>query len=189
MHAHIRYAEALAKLGDGDGFFQALLTICPISIEKTVPNAEMRQSNMYFSSSDAAFLNRADAAENFDKLRDGSISVKGGWRLYSSGPGLYSGLVIRQLFGLRESADAWVFDPVLPKELDGIVLTWELGSQKVEIEYRVRESSAGPQSVTCADVTLDATRESNPYREGGLIVSKSVLEVALASDSRITVTL
>jgi cellobiose phosphorylase len=77
VHAHIRYAEALAKLGDGDGFFQALLTICPISLEKTVPNAQMRQSNMYFSSSDAAFLNRADAAEHFDKLRDGSIAVKG----------------------------------------------------------------------------------------------------------------
>ncbi len=189
VHAHIRYAEALAKLGDGDGFFQALLTICPIGIEKTVPNAEMRQSNMYFSSSDAAFLNRADAAANFDKLRDGSISVKGGWRLYSSGPGLYSGLVIRQLFGLRECADAWVFDPVLPRELDGIVLTWELGCQKVEIEYRVTQGSAGPQAVTCAGLVFEARREANPYREGGLIIQKSALAAALAKDARLIVSL
>ena len=189
VHAHIRYAEALAKLGDGDGFFQALLAICPIGIEKTVPNAEMRQSNMYFSSSDAAFLNRADAAANFDKLRDGSVSVKGGWRLYSSGPGLYSGLVIRQLFGMRESADAWVFDPVLPRELDGIVLTWELGCQKVEIEYRVLEGSAGPRSVTCAGIAFVAKRETNPYRSGGLIIQKSALASALVSDVRLIVTL
>jgi cellobiose phosphorylase len=189
VHAHIRYAEALAKLGDGDGFFQALLTICPISLEKTVPNAQMRQSNMYFSSSDAAFLNRADAAENFDKLRDGSIAVKGGWRLYSSGPGLYTGLVIRQFFGLREMADAWVFDPVLPMELDGIVLTWELCGQTVEIEYQVKSACCGPQSVQCAGAVLEATRESNLYRDGGLVVGKSILESALASDSRIIVTL
>jgi cellobiose phosphorylase len=179
----------LAKLGDGDGFFQALLTICPISIEKTVPNAQMRQSNMYFSSSDAAFLNRADAAENFDKLRDGSIAVKGGWRLYSSGPGLYTGLVIRQFFGLRELADAWVFDPVLPMELDGIVLTWELGGQTVEVEYQVKSACSGLQSVQCAGAVLAATRESNPYREGGLVVEKSILKSALASHSRIIVTL
>lgn len=189
VHAHIRYAEALAKLGDGDRFFKALLTICPICIEQTVPNAEMRQSNMYFSSSDAAFLNRADAADNFDALRDGTVAVKGGWRLYSSGPGLYFGLVIRQLFGLRELANAWIFDPVLPKELDGIVLTWELLGRSVQIAYQIKRACAGPQSIQCGDRILKVTREINPYREGGLIVKKSVLESALAHNSRIIVTL
>lgn len=189
VHAHIRYAEALAKLGEGDAFFQALLTICPISIEKTVPNAEMRQSNMYFSSSDAAFLDRADAAKNFAKLKDGSITVKGGWRLYSSGPGLYSGLVIRQLFGLRETKDAWIFDPVLPKELDGIVLTWELCGQAVEIEYKVCDRTAGPSAVLSQGVALPVEREHNPYRDGGLVVAKSNLNEALASKARLTVQL
>ena len=189
VHAHIRYAEALAKLGDGDGFFQALLTICPISIEKTVPNAEMRQSNMYFSSSDAAFLDRADAAKNFAKLKDGSITVKGGWRLYSSGPGLYSGLVIRQFFGLRETKDAWIFDPVLPKELDGIVLTWELCGQAVEIEYKVCDRTAGPSTVLSQGVALPVEREQNPYRDGGLVVAKSNLAKAVHAKARLTVQL
>ena len=189
VHAHIRYAEALAKLGDGDGFFQALLTICPISIEKTVPNAEMRQSNMYFSSSDAAFLDRADAAKNFAKLKDGSITVKGGWRLYSSGPGLYSGLVIRQLFGLRETKDAWIFDPVLTKELDGIVLTWELCGQAVEIEYKVCDRTAGPSTVLSQGVALPVEREQNPYRDGGLVVAKSNLAKAVHAKARLTVQL
>lgn len=189
VHAHIRYAEALAKLGDGDRFFKALLTICPVCIEQTVPNAAMRQSNMYFSSSDAAFLNRADAAANFDQLRDANVPVKGGWRLYSSGPGLYFGLVLRQLFGLRELANAWIFDPVLPKPLDGIVLTWELFEQSVQIVYHIKHACSGAQSIQCGGVALEATREMNPYRQGGLIVEKSVLKSALASDSRIIVTL
>jgi cellobiose phosphorylase len=149
----------------------------------------MRQSNMYFSSSDAAFLDRADAAENFDKLKDGSISVKGGWRLYSSGPGLYSGLVIRQLFGLRETKDAWIFDPVLPKELNGIVLNWELCGQAVEIEYKVCERSAGPSAVLSQDLALPVEREQNPYRDGGLVVAKSDLAKAVHANARLTVQL
>ena len=84
VHAHIRYAEALAMLGDGEGLLQALMKISPVGIQKSIPNADLRQSNMYFSSSDGAFLNRADAAKNFTKLKDGSIQVKGGWRLYSA---------------------------------------------------------------------------------------------------------
>ncbi len=182
VHAHIRYAEALAKMGEGDGFLKALMTICPIGLEKTVPNAEMRQSNMYFSSSDAAFLDRADAAENFDKLKDGSINVKGGWRLYSSGPGLYFGLVIRHFFGLRETRDSWIFDPVLALELNGIVLNWELCGKPVEIKYQLSKNSSGPELVECAGQSLPAGREANPYRTGGLIVKKVDLVAALASD-------
>ena len=189
VHAHIRYAEALAKLGEAEAFLQALLTICPIEIKKAVANAEMRQANMYFSSSDAAFLDRVDAAENFDKLRDGSVSVKGGWRLYSSGPGLYTGLVLRQLFGLRERPDAWVFDPVMAKQLDGSVLTWQLCGRAVEIEFRVKHGCAGPASVDCSGNALPAAREVNQYRRGGLIVPKSVLAKALTYDSRLIVNL
>jgi len=109
--------------------------------------------------------------------------------LYSSGPGLYFGLVLRQLFGLRELANAWIFDPVLPKPLDGIVLTWELFEQSVQIVYHIKHACSGAQSIQCGGVALEATREMNPYRQGGLIVEKSVLKSALASDSRIIVTL
>ena len=187
VHAHIRYAEALAKMGEGEDFLKALMTICPISLEKTVSNAEMRQSNMYFSSSDAAFLSRADAAENFHKLKDGSINVKGGWRLYSSGPGLYFGLVIRQFFGLRETKDAWIFDPVLAAELNGIVLNWELCGHSVQIEYQLSKNCSGPELVKCAGQSLPAERESNPYRTGGLIVQKADLEAVIVNGSHLSV--
>jgi cellobiose phosphorylase len=187
VHAHIRYSEALAMLGDGEGLLQALMKISPVGIQKSVPNADLRQSNMYFSSSDGAFLNRADAAKNFTKLKDGSIQVKGGWRLYSSGPGIYSGIVIRHLFGLRECKDAWVFDPVLPAEMDGTVLHWELCGKAIEIEYRVGDLQVGVESISVGEHSLPALRQDNPYRMGGLIVDKAQLLSAITKNRRITI--
>jgi cellobiose phosphorylase len=57
-HAHIRFLEALAKLGHGETVWDNLFVINPIGIDKTVPNALPRQSNLYFSSSDGDFLDR-----------------------------------------------------------------------------------------------------------------------------------
>ena len=89
VHAHIRYAEALIECGYSKEAWKALLQINPISLKKRVPNAALRQANTYFSSSDAAFNDRYQAQQNFAELKKGEIPVKGGWRLYSSGPGIY----------------------------------------------------------------------------------------------------
>ncbi|MFT9412093.1 hypothetical protein, partial [Liquorilactobacillus hordei] len=85
----IRYAEALIECGYSKEAWKALLQINPISLKKRVPNAALRQANTYFSSSDAAFNDRYQAQQNFAELKKGEIPVKGGWRLYSSGPGIY----------------------------------------------------------------------------------------------------
>lgn len=189
VHAHIRYAETLAKLGRAEEFYNALLVICPVAIKNSVRNADYRQSNMYFSSSDGAFINRLEASENFQKIKDGSIAVKGGWRLYSSGPGLYIGLVIRQFFGLREYGDEWVFDPVLPKFLDGVQVSWTLFGMNVEIIYRVKNSTFGPSAVSVGGIELDARREQNPYRKAGLLIKKHDLEQALKKEASLVVTI
>ncbi|HVH04736.1 MAG TPA: hypothetical protein VNE71_01920, partial [Myxococcota bacterium] len=52
-HAHLRYAEALADLGDPDAFFHALRQANPVGLRDAVPNARLRQANCYTSSSDA----------------------------------------------------------------------------------------------------------------------------------------
>ena len=57
----------------------------------------------------------------------------------------------------------------------------------VEIKYQLSKNSSGPESVECAEQSLPAIRESNPYRIGGLIVQKVDLEAALASDSHLIV--
>src|SRR5690606_28988828 len=50
VHAHIRYIEAMAKLGYNNEVYRAVFTINPINIQKYVKNAQLRQANTYFSS-------------------------------------------------------------------------------------------------------------------------------------------
>src|SRR5262249_48838241 len=89
VHAHLRYAEAMAKSGDAEALWWALQVVNPVGLTEIVPAAAPRQSNVYFSSSDADFADRLEAAARWNELRTGRIRVRGGWRLYSSGPGLF----------------------------------------------------------------------------------------------------
>ena len=82
-HAHLRYAEALARYGDAEGFFLALCQANPIGIRSTVPAATLRQSNCYYSSSDAAVADRYAAFLEYDRVKKGAIPLDGGWRVYS----------------------------------------------------------------------------------------------------------
>jgi cellobiose phosphorylase len=101
VHAHLRYAEAMAVLGDSDALFEALGIVNPVSIGDRLPRALPRQRNAFFSSSDAAFPDRASASAQWDRVRAGAIGFEGGWRIYSSGPGLFVNLLIRHGFGER----------------------------------------------------------------------------------------
>src|SRR5208283_5578785 len=73
VHAHIRYAEALAKVGDADGLWTALQVVNPVALVQSVPNALPRQSNVYFSSSDADFGDRIEAAKRWAELKTGEV--------------------------------------------------------------------------------------------------------------------
>src|SRR5699024_2468490 len=114
VHAHIRYTEAMAKIGQRDQTWHALKTINPIKIRENVHNAELRQANAYFSSSDGNFRTRYESQKNFGKLKNGEVGVKGGWRIYSSGPGIYLNQLITTVLGVRIKEETLVFDPVLP---------------------------------------------------------------------------
>lgn len=172
-HAHIRYIEAMAKLGRADKAWEGLFRVNPVLIRDTVANAELRQSNTYFSSSDGAFNDRYDYAENFYRLRDGSIPVRAGWRLYSSGPGIYFRQMISSVFGIRFTAEGLVIDPVIPVELDGVELNYECFEKKLALRYHI---SGGKRYVLCNGTELPIRHLPNPYREGGVIISKDVLE-------------
>ena len=89
-HAHLRYAQALAqRVGDAQGFFQALCQANPIGIASIVPRATLRQANCYYSSSDAAFADRyRRPASNMRAWRRARSILEGGWRVYSSGAGI-----------------------------------------------------------------------------------------------------
>jgi 1,2-beta-oligoglucan phosphorylase len=115
VHAHLRYGEAMAVLGEADALWDALLVANPISVTERVANAARRQRNAYFSSSDAAFADRYEASSEWSRVRDATIAVEGGWRIYSSGPGLYVNLLIRHALGMRRHFGDRVNQPVLPR--------------------------------------------------------------------------
>ena len=100
-HAHIRYCELLQKLGLKEKFYHEFLKINPIIIKDVVKNAMTRQRNSYFSSSDAFFYNRYLVESGFDLLKKGEVLVKGGWRIYSSGSGIYLHNLITGMLGLE----------------------------------------------------------------------------------------
>src|SRR5262245_12111826 len=87
-HAHLRYAEAMARWGDADAFFEALRRAHPIAIASVIATAAPRQANCYYSSSDAVVADRYEAASRYADVRAGRVSFEGGWRVYSSGAGI-----------------------------------------------------------------------------------------------------
>jgi cellobiose phosphorylase len=114
VHAHLGYAEALAVLGEADELWEALLVVNPIAVTDRLANGALRQRNAYFSSSDAAFSDRYQAESEWEDVKAGRIAVDGGWRIYSSGPGLYASVLLRQAFGRRRYFGARSTTPLLP---------------------------------------------------------------------------
>jgi cellobiose phosphorylase len=91
----------LAASGDVDGARAALAFVNPIAVTELLPQASLRQRNTYFSSSDAAYCDRYQASAEWGRVRDASIAVDGGWRIYSSGPGIYTQLFVGRILGRR----------------------------------------------------------------------------------------
>jgi hypothetical protein len=80
----------------------------------TLRHTDWLPRNAYFSSSDAAFGDRYQAETAWEELKAGRIAVDGGWRIYSSGPGLYASVLLRQAFGRRRYFGARSTTPLLP---------------------------------------------------------------------------
>ncbi|MBF2518228.1 GH36-type glycosyl hydrolase domain-containing protein [Listeria marthii] len=170
VHAHIRYIEALAKIGDTEAWHM-LDVINPINIKEVVPNAALRQSNTYFSSSDAAFLDRYQAQNEFSRVKEGSIPVKGGWRIYSSGPGIYLHQLISSVLGIRQTEQALIFDPILPEELDGLECHIELDNYPLDITFE----SADVAGIIVNGKEQPVENDANAYRTGALVLPKKNL--------------
>ena len=174
-HAHIRYCEALARLGEARGFFHALGQINPIAIRELVASAAGRQSNCYYSSSDAAFADRYAAFEHYDQVRRGEVALEGGWRVYSSGAGIAVRLILQCFLGLRLEAAALVVDPVIPPELDGLSACVNLAGHALEVEYRSGNTGRGPLSIALNGTPLEFERATNPYRLAGVRIPLAAL--------------
>jgi cellobiose phosphorylase len=170
MHAHLRYAESLAVAGQPDAFLKALRQATPVAYRDIVPCGDIRQANCYYSSSDVTFKNRYEAEERYEDLKAGRVTLRGGWRIYSSGPGIFIGLVFSRLLGLRESFGNTVIDPVIPRHLNGMSASMHLKGRNVTFMYTVNTKGFGPKSISINDQTVEFTREENHYRMGGALI-------------------
>jgi 1,2-beta-oligoglucan phosphorylase len=146
VHAHIRYIEAMCTIGDAEEAWWGLNVINPIGIQRHVPHAELRQRNVYFSSSDAAFLDRYQAKKDFENVREGKIQVKAGWRLYSSGPGIYLQTFIQQFLGIRVRQNQLMIDPQIPASLSGLSVDFHFQGRSLKMTYQDNLVSSIPRN-------------------------------------------
>jgi 1,2-beta-oligoglucan phosphorylase len=170
VHEHIRYAEALACTGKADDFMKALRQAIPVGYRDVVPCGDIRQSNCYYSSSDVAFRNRYEADDLYDEILTGRITLRGGWRVYSSGPGIFIGIIVTRLLGLRLEYGNVIIDPVIPHSLDGFSASLDLMGGTVTFNYAVKDDCFSPKSVIINGTAVRFTHEENKYRRGGAVI-------------------
>jgi cellobiose phosphorylase len=170
VHEHLRYAESQARMGKADAFLRALRQAIPVDYHEIVPQADVRQANCYYSSSDVGFRNRYEADERYEEVIAGRTSLKGGWRVYSSGPGIYVALVVSRLLGLRTEFGKLVIDPVLARSLDGLQASLRFRGRPVTFVYRVDGPGFGPHAISINGKAAAFDREDNPYRQGGAVM-------------------
>ena len=176
MHAHLRYCEALAHFGDVEGFFHALSQLNPIAIQDLVSSAGLRQANCYYSSSDAAFTDRYEAYAHYERVKNGEVTLEGGWRVYSSGAGIGVRLIMQCFLGLRWESCSFAIDPVIPAALTGMKVNLRLGDHPVQVVYHIHASGRGVASLVLNGVELDFIRERNPYRLGAIRIGTEVFK-------------
>jgi 1,2-beta-oligoglucan phosphorylase len=170
VHEHLRYAESQARLGKPETFVKALRQAIPVDYRSVVPQGDLRQANCYYSSSDVAFESRYQADALYADVIAGKTQLKGGWRVYSSGPGIYVALIVTRLLGLRIEREHLIVDPVMPRSLNGTKASLQLRGRPVTFEYRVSHRGFGPSTITVDGKAVRFDREKNPYREGGAII-------------------
>lgn len=177
-HAHIRWVEALLRLGEADRAWAALQLVIPTGLAAAVPGVGAQQSNCYYSSVDARFRDRRDAEERAPRMFDAEFGFDGGWRVYSSGPGLILRLVTEGMLGLRWRADGLVVDPVLPVDLDGLRATVVLGGREVRAHFDVTGEGHAVRAVRVNDVAVFTRSEPGRYREGGVRIPRADWDAA-----------
>ena len=185
MHAHLRYAQALAHVGEAARFFQALCRANPIGIRSIVPTATLRQANCYYSSSDAAFEDRYQASAEYERIARGKIALDGGWRVYSSGAGIALGLIIRRFLGLSYESSVLRVDPVMPAALDGLRVETTLLGRPIEVRYRIGVAGCGVNEIALNELPLSFTSDANPHRRGAALVAMATVLARLTAEGNI----
>jgi CRISPR-associated protein Csx3 len=182
-HAHLRFIETMAHLGKADEMLTAFGMVNPADLKSSVSNALPRQANAYFSSSDADVASRYEAAERYKEIVSGKIGVHGGWRIYSSGPGIFLSLVLTRMLGIRRHYGHIIVDPVLPRELNGLEATIPWENHWLNVRFEVRNATHTPSKVSLNGSELKPTKiTDNPYRQGGWMIDAATFSKHLEAE-------
>ena len=184
VHAQIRYVEALAKVGKVKEAWHALEQTIPVGLQDIVNNAEPRQANVYFSSSDGDFKTRYEAEKNFEKLKSGEIGVKGGWRLYSSGPGIFTNQVITHLAGIGMRAEGLKISPSIPANMDEFCFDFSINNKLVHFSIERGETV----SVAIDNQIINSEVIDNVYHKLDIFIRNEQLSL-INDDSLIKITM
>lgn len=185
VHEHIRHAEALAILGLADEFVLTLLQAQPVGYQNIVDHAAPRQSNCYYSSSDIVFPNRYAADDHYHLLHSGKLTFRGGWRIYSSGPGIFVALIITRLLGIRFEKNQLVLDPVMPFSFDGVEVDYQLLGKPVLLKYKIKNHNHSPQKIILNGRALTFATEKQAFRKGGAVLAIEGLRPILKESNNI----
>jgi 1,2-beta-oligoglucan phosphorylase len=188
VHEHLRYAESQARLGKAENLLRALRQAIPVDYAEVVPQGNTRQANCYYSSSDVLFESRYAADQHYDEVVAGLRRLEGGWRVYSSGPGIYVALVVSRLLGLRIELGKLIIDPVLSRSLNGLEATLRFRERPVVFAYHVEGPGFGPRAVSVNGNAMPFDTEHNPYRPGGAVLSlEGFMGMLGAADNRVEI--
>lgn len=91
--------------------------------------------------------------------------------MYSSGPGIFIGLVVSRLLGVRKESGNLILDPVMPHSLDGLSASLDLLNHAVTFNYAVKEGNFSPKVVSINGKAIQLKYEENNYRKGGAVIS------------------
>lgn len=105
---------------------------------------------------------------------DPEFGFEGGWRVYSSGPGLVLRLVTEGFLGLQMTRDGVVVDPVLRGgNIEAVV---NLAGTQVRVAYEVAGEGHGVRSVESDGGVVETEPVTRRYRPGGVRIPTAVWE-------------
>jgi len=113
-----------------------------------------------------------------------TVPLEGGWRVYSSGPGIFLRLVVECLLGVRRRGDLLEIDPVLAPALDRVQATVPLDDMPVDLTFRVGPRGVGPVAVALNGVALQTNPLSNPYRPAGVAIDMAMVRAGMRTSGR-----
>jgi CRISPR-associated protein Csx3 len=109
----------------------------------------------------------------------GTMPLEGGWRVYSSGPGIFLRLVVENLLGVRRRGDRLEIDPVLAPDLDRLQARIPCDGIPLDLTFRVGPRGVGPVALRLNGMALLSTPLANPYRPAGVCVDMDLVRSLL----------